>query len=120
MENSVIIRSENVGNILHKVVTHNGVLHIGGIVADNPTLDMAGQTKQVLTKLDDILLKHGSDRDHLLSVLIFITDMRFKPEMNRVWKNWFKPHQLPCRATLGITAIEEGVLLELVATAATK
>ncbi len=119
-ETSVIVRSGNVQDILHKVVSHNCVLHIGGIVADDPSLSMGGQTLQVLTKLDDILLRHGSDRDHILSVLIFITDMKFKPEMNKVWKDWFRPDQLPCRATLGITAIEEGVLLELVATAAIK
>lgn len=113
-----MIRRTGNREILHQIVEHNGVLHVGGIVADDPSLDMASQTTQVLEKLARLLDENGSGIDRLLSVLIFITDMRLKPEMNRVWKAFFRQEELPSRATLGITAIEEGVLIEIVSTAA--
>src|SRR3546814_11764739 len=63
--------------------------------------DMAGQTRSVLAQLDELLAAHGSGRDHLLSALIFVTDMKAKAEMNKVWKAWLSPAQLPTRATIG-------------------
>ena len=114
----MIKRSGNYG-VLHEVVEHNGILHIGGIVADDPTLDMAGQTTQVLRELARLLQAHGSGIDRILQILVFITDMSQKPAMNRAWTAFFSdPTILPARATLGISAIEEGVLIEIVTTAA--
>jgi 2-iminobutanoate/2-iminopropanoate deaminase len=113
-----MIRRAGRGSVLHQAVEHGGVLHIGGVVADDPSLGMYEQTRQALRKLAGILEANGSDRRHLLSVLAFITDMRLKPEMNRAWAEFFEPEHLPVRATLGITAIEEGVLIELFSTAA--
>jgi len=106
-------------DVLHEVVEHNGILYIGGIVADDPTLDMAGQTTQALQYLEGLLRQHGSGIDRILQILVFITDMKQKPEMNRAWKEFFKDTAiLPTRATLGISSIEEGVLIEIVTTAA--
>jgi enamine deaminase RidA (YjgF/YER057c/UK114 family) len=114
----VIKRIGNLG-VLHQIVAHNGVLHIGGIVADDPELGMAEQTTQALQKLAQLLEANGSGVDRILQILVFITDMKLKPEMNRAWKDFFKdPDTLPSRATLGISAIEEGVLIEIVTTAA--
>src|SRR5215212_9414118 len=114
---------KRIGNhgVLHQIVEHNGVLHVGGIVADDPKLGMAEQTTQVLTKLARLLEQNGSGMDRVLQILVFITDMKQKPEMNRAWKAFFTDAGvLPTRATLGITAIEEGVLIEIVTTAACK
>lgn len=95
------------------------VIPIAGIVADDPTLDMAGQTTQALQELARILEEHGSGIDRILQILVFITDMKQKPEMNRAWKEFFSDTSiLPTRATLGISSIEEGVLIEIVTTAA--
>lgn len=98
--------------VVHQVSEHNGLLYIGGIVADDPTLDMAGQTRQLLAKLDSVLTAHGSDRTHILLMHVFIVDMRLKPQMNAAWEEFFPLPHLPSRVTLGIAAIEEGVLIE--------
>jgi enamine deaminase RidA (YjgF/YER057c/UK114 family) len=114
---------KRIGNygVLHEVVEHNGVLHIGGIVADDPTLGMFDQTMQALTQLKHLLEDNGSGVDRILQILVFITDMTLKPEMNRAWLAFFTdPAILPARATLGISAIEEGVLIEIVTTAAVR
>jgi enamine deaminase RidA (YjgF/YER057c/UK114 family) len=112
---------KRVGNyeVLHEVVEHNGILYISGIVADDTTLGMAGQTTQALDQLARLLEENGSGVDRILQILIFITDMKLKPEMNRAWKAFFNnPDHLPARATLGISSLEEGELIEIVTTAA--
>ncbi|MER9025598.1 RidA family protein [Mesorhizobium sp. M0815] len=102
---------------LHRVVKHNGIAYIGGIVADDDSQDMAGQTREVLAKLDTYLKEAGSNRSKLLAVTIFITDMNVKPDMDAVWKEWFAPEDLPARATIGIADLGERALIELIATA---
>lgn len=103
--------------ILHEVVKHNGVLYFAGIVAEDKSLDLGGQTREVLEQLDQLLAAHGSSRRHLLTALIFITDMRQKPAMNKVWKEWLAPADVPTRATIGVADLD-GYLIEIVCTAA--
>ena len=104
-------------DILHEVVEHDGVLHLAGVVAEDAGLDMAGQTRDALDQIDRLLAAHGSSREHLLTALIFVTDMTQKPEMNRVWKEWLAPAHLPTRATIGVADLD-GYLIEIVVTAA--
>ncbi len=114
----MIKRTGNYG-VLHEVVEHNGILYLGGIVADDLTADMAGQTTQALQYLAQLLDEHGSGVDRILQILVFITDMKQKPAMDRAWKDFFNDSSiLPTRATLGIASLGEGVLIEIVTTAA--
>jgi enamine deaminase RidA (YjgF/YER057c/UK114 family) len=115
----MIKRSGNY-EVLHEVVEHKGVLHFAGVVTEDTALDMAGQTTQVLQQIDQLLTIHGSSRDHLLSALIFITDMSQKPAMNRVWKEFLGQAHLPTRATIGVNDLGEGILIEVVVTAAVR
>jgi enamine deaminase RidA (YjgF/YER057c/UK114 family) len=118
-ERNVIKRSGS-SEILHDVVAHNGVLHLAGVVAEDLSQGMAGQARQVFEEIDKLLAAHGSDRNHLLSALIFITDMKLKPEMNKAWQAWLKKEHLPTRATIGINDLGPKVLIEVVVTAAVK
>lgn len=113
----MIKRSGPYGDILHEVVEKDGILYFAGIVGEDSEADMAGQTRSVLAQMDELLALHGSDKDHLLSALIFVTDMKAKPEMNKVWKEWLSPGQLPTRATIGVADLD-GYLIEVVFTAA--
>ncbi|WP_108660369.1 Rid family hydrolase [Acuticoccus kandeliae] len=106
-----IVRSGRAGPV-HQVTRHGDTLYIGGVVADDPSLGMAEQTAAMLEKLDAILTAHGSSRERILLMHVFITDMALKPEMNRAWLAFFDGATLPSRVTLGINAIEEGVLIE--------
>lgn len=114
---------KRVGNyeVLHEVVEHNGILYLSGIVAEDTTRGMADQTTQALTALAGLLEANGSGVDRILQITIFITDMKLKPEMNRAWRAFFNnPEHLPARATLGIAALEEGELIEIITTAAVR
>jgi enamine deaminase RidA (YjgF/YER057c/UK114 family) len=102
----------------HEVVAHGGVLYIGGVIAEDTSLDMAGQADDVLRQLAKLLTAGGSSIARVLQVTIFITNLAEKADFNRVWKAYFKEVNLPARAVIGVADLGPGVKLELVATAA--
>ena len=44
----------------HEIVAHCGVLYIGGVIAEDTSLDMAGQADDVLRQLSKLLTAGGS------------------------------------------------------------
>ncbi len=115
----MITRHEST-SILHGVVRHGDTLYLAGIVADDLKLDMAGQAAQVFAKIEQLLNKFDSDKEHILAATIFVTDIAAKAQMNPVWTNWLPKNALPARATIGINDLGEGVRIEVVVTAAVK
>lgn len=103
--------------IFHRVVEHNGVLYFSGIVADDLSQPMKGQTEQICAKLDELLGEVGSSKEKLLTATLFITDMSQKPGMNEAWTSWIPAEALPTRATLGVADLGENVLIEVVVSA---
>ena len=104
-------------------MAHGGVLYIGGVVAedtslDNPVPRSAGQADDVLRQLAKLLAAGGSSIARVLQVTIYVTDLAEKPDFNRVWKAHFTEVNLPARAMIGVADLGTGVKLELVATAA--
>ncbi|MFN4089718.1 MAG: RidA family protein [Alphaproteobacteria bacterium] len=113
----MIKRSAPYGGIMHEVVEHHGVLHFAGVVAEDASLDMEGQARQVFQQIDELLTANGSSRERVLTALIFVTDMKAKPAMNKAWKEWLGPEHMPTRATIGVADLD-GYLIEVVVTAA--
>lgn len=103
--------------IMHRVVEANGFLFLGGIVAEDRSQDMAGQTRQILDKIDAYLAEAGSDKRKIVAATLYTTDLGQKDAMNEVWKAWLDPTTLPARATLGVSDLAPGALLEVVVTA---
>lgn len=103
--------------ILHEVVEHAGVLHFGGLVSEDLTLDIAGQTADLFRQADALLAAHGSDKSRILFVQIFLADLSLRAAMNEVWKGYFAPANLPARAAVQ-AGLGESVLIEMTMTAA--
>ena len=99
-------------------MAHAGVLYIGGVIAEDASLDMTGQADDVLRQLSKLLTAGGSSIARMLQVTIYLTNLAEKPDFNRVWKTHFKEVNLPARAAIGVADLGPGVKLELVATAA--
>lgn len=102
----------------HEAVAHGGTLYLSGVVAEDRTAPMKAQTTQALTAARKLLDKHGSSVSKVLTATVYITDFAAKDEMNEAWVEFFSPDQLPTRATLGVADLGEGVLIEIVLTAA--
>ncbi|WP_366658187.1 RidA family protein [Fodinicurvata sp. EGI_FJ10296] len=106
--------------IMHRVVEHGGVLYFGGLVADDMTLGMGDQTRQICAKLDKLLAAAGSDKTKLLTAQIYVTDMGGKNDMNTAWLEWLDDAHLPSRATIGVASLgSPETLIEVVVTAST-
>lgn len=86
--------------------------------ASDTSLDIEGQTKMALATIEENLIELGSDKTNIVSAQVFISDMREKPQMDRIWCNWLgkNPEHWPQRACLGV-ALEGDVLIEVVVTA---
>lgn len=104
---------------LHRVVLHNGIASLAGVTAGNKSEDLAGQTRQILARIEELLRMVGSDRSKIISATIFLTDMSAKGQFNEVWSEWFAPEILPARAVVGVASLgDESTKIEIVCTAA--
>jgi len=99
-------------------VAHGNTVYLAGLVPDDGSLDMEGQTKQVLAKIDAQLAKAGSDKSKLLSAVIYITDMKNFPDMNKVWDAWVSPGNTPARATVQAQLASPAFKVEIMVIAA--
>jgi enamine deaminase RidA (YjgF/YER057c/UK114 family) len=97
----------------HRIVIHNDTIYVAGITAEDRTVGMAGQTAQILSQIEALLTKHGSDKTKVLSATVYVTDLQDKPAMDEVWVGFFTPAHLPTRATVGISDLGPNILIEV-------
>ena len=71
-----IKRYEGTGRMSRAVVYGDTVYLCGQTSRDQA--DMAGQTKAVLAKIEELLGKYGSDKDHILSATIYVGQQRLR------------------------------------------
>jgi enamine deaminase RidA (YjgF/YER057c/UK114 family) len=106
------------GEILSQAVIHGDTAYVCGLTPTNRDLDIAGQTGEVLAKIDDRLARCGSNKSQLLSAAIYLTDIKLKPAVNEVWKDWLGTLKRPVRVCMGGVELEPGVQVEIVVIAA--
>lgn len=66
---------------------------------------IAAQTHQVMANLQKVLAAAGSSLTQVVSVRIFLTDMREYEEVNTIYASYFPNGRLPCRTTVGIISL---------------
>lgn len=102
--------------IMHRAVEANGFVYVGGTIADDTSVSMGEQTRNILGKIAGYLKEAGTDVTKVVSASIFVTDLSKKKEMDAVWTEFFGDH-LPARATVGVADLGGGALIEVVVTA---
>jgi len=112
----MIVRRE-LEPLLANVVEAGEMIFTAGCIADDESLDVGGQTRQALMDLDRYLTMCGSDRSHILQVVIWLSDIRFRDAMNAVWLEWVDPASLPARACVEACMATPGCLVEIMAIA---
>ena len=112
------IQRMNVGKRLSEIVVHGNTVYLAGEVPDDGTLDITGQTEQVLAKIEKLLKQAGSDKAKLLSAQIFLPDMKDFAAMNAVWEKWVVPGQTPARATIEAKLANPAYKVEIMCVAA--
>ena len=106
------------GARMSQAVVHGDTVYLAGQVADDTSEGVAGQTAQILAKIDARLAEAGSDKSKLLSANLWISDMRFFNEMNKVWDAWVSPGNTPCRACVEATLAAPQYQVEIMVIAA--
>ena len=98
-------------------VAHGNVIYLSGIVADDKSASMKGQTEQVLRKIDAVLAKAGTNKSRILSATVYMADASLKDQMNDAWMAWVDRENLPARAAVG-AVLTPGTLVEIMVCAA--
>ncbi len=105
---------------MSRIVIHNDTIYLCGQVAEDASKGIQEQTRTMLAKVDDLLAKSGSSRNHILSATIYIKSMDLFKEMNEVWDNWVPEGHAPARACVEARMARPELLVEISVTAAVK
>jgi enamine deaminase RidA (YjgF/YER057c/UK114 family) len=106
------------GARMSEAVVFNGVVYLAGQVPGDASLDIGGQTRQVLASIDALLASAGTDKSRLLTAQIFLADMGDFAGMNAEWDAWVSPGNTPTRATVEARLANPRLKVEIVVTAA--
>lgn len=105
---------------MSRIVEHNGTIYLCGQTAKDATKDIKEQTVTTLEKVEELLAKAGSDKEHILSVTIYIRDMKDFAAMNEVWDAWVADGHQPARACVEARMARPELLVEMSVIAAQK
>ncbi len=106
------------GDRMSQAAVHGDTVYLAGQVADDTSEGVAGQTAQILAKIDARLAEAGSDKSKILTANLWIADMRHFNEMNKVWDAWVSPGNTPCRACVEATLAAPQYQVEIMVIAA--
>ena len=80
--------------------------------------DIGTQTREVLTSVEQLLEKAGSDKSRLLQVSLYLRELADYEAMNAVWDEWVPEGTAPSRACVEARLANPGWRIEAVITAA--
>lgn len=76
------------------------------------TGDIAAQTTQVFTNLQEVVRAAGGSFDHIAKLTIFLTDLSHFPMVNEVMSGFFN-EPYPARSTVQVSALPRGAQIEI-------
>ena len=115
---SKIDRFEN-GPRMSRVVVHGDTVYLAGLTADKTAgQSVAAQTQEILTAIDGLLAKAGTDKSKLVQATIWLQDIRTVDEMNKVWDTWMPQGCAPARACIEARLQSPAKMVEIRVTAA--
>lgn len=97
-----------------EIAISGNLIHLAGQLASDTTLDIQGQTKQTLDFIDQFLADAGSNKSHILSVMIFLKDIdQDYAAMNEVWDAWVADIEALPRTCVEAKLYDPNVLVEM-------
>ena len=101
-----------------QAVVANGMVYCSGQIAMYPAtgaidaVDVAAQTRRVLTNLSAVLRAAGSSLDHVVKCTVFLQSMDDFAAMNEVYAEVFAGHA-PARAAVEVSRLPRDVRVEI-------
>ena len=108
-----MIERKRTNHRMSRLSIHNGIVYSCGVVAKDNSLDIKGQTKIVLDTIDELLAEAGTNKSNILSIQIWISDMKNFMEMNEVYDAWVDQDNPPTRACVEAAIAKPEYLLEM-------
>ena len=98
-----------------QAIVSGNTVYVAGQGPHNPATgeippDVAGQTRQVLTNIRNILEAADASLNDVVKVAAYLADMKYFSEYNEVYKQFFE-EPYPVRTTVG--AQLNGILVEI-------
>lgn len=112
-----MIQRIDAGDRMSEASIHGGVAYLAGQVPLTPGADIETQTREVLSEIDDLLAKCGSDKTRILRAQVYLADIADFDGMNRAWETWVVPGNAPARATVESRLANPAWKVEIVVTA---
>lgn len=107
-----------VGPRMSKAVIHGDTVYTAGFVSSDTSLDVVGQTANILGQIDSVLAASGSDKTKMLRVNIWLADIADFAAMNSAWDAWVPQGHTPARATVESALADPAILVEIMVIAA--
>lgn len=101
-----------------RAVVYNKVAYLAGLTADDVSVDVTAQTKDVLAKIDKYLAMAGTSKSKLLTANIWLRDIGDFELMNKAWDAWIDKANMPVRATVEARLAGDKIRVEIQVTAA--
>jgi len=103
---------------MSKIVQAQGLVHLCGQTAVGTDIsDIAGQTREVLSRIDGLLTEAGSSRAHILTATIYLREISDFDAMNAEWESWMPNGAAPARTTVEAKLASANLLVEITVTA---
>jgi enamine deaminase RidA (YjgF/YER057c/UK114 family) len=104
---------------LSRVVVHGDTVYLAGLTADKTSgQSVAAQTQEILSAIDGLLAKAGTDKSKLLQATVWLQDIRTVDEMNKIWDAWVPAGCAPARACIEARLQSPAKMVEIRVTAA--
>jgi enamine deaminase RidA (YjgF/YER057c/UK114 family) len=94
---SRLIRTEP-GAVFSRAVEYHGFVFTQGVVPRNAEAGVREQVRDVLTQLDELLERHGTDNSRILQAQVWLADMADREVLNEEWSRWLPAGAAPARA----------------------
>jgi enamine deaminase RidA (YjgF/YER057c/UK114 family) len=109
------------GSRMSKIVEHNGVIYFAGIVPNDKSLDVKGQTLDVLAIAEELFVQANTDKENILRAEIYLKniDRDFK-DFNEIWDAWVSKENPPARACVEASMSTPETLVEIIFTSVKK
>ena len=101
-----------------QAISANGLVFCSGQVAIDPETgelvqgSVADQTRRSLENLSIVLEAADTALPHVLKVTAYLADMNDFPEFNEAYARFFS-NDPPARATIGVSGLPKGALVEI-------
>jgi len=101
-----------------QAVKYDDFVFLSGQIALNAeghmdTASIVQETTRIMANLQEVLQASGSNFSRVVKTTIYLTDMRYFPEVNQVYGAYFPEGKAPARETIGVQALPRGARVEI-------